>query len=82
MVRRDESVPAADLVEPVSEPALLDFDDPVAARAGEVMVMRVAAQPVAELGAVMRERVDDPLLAQHCERPVDGRETGARVAVA
>ena len=45
-------------------------------------MVRVAAQAVAELGAVMRERVDDALLAEQRERPVDGREPGPRVAFA
>src|SRR5437899_312429 len=81
MVGRHEAVPAADLVEPVAEPALLDLDDSMAARAGEVMMVRVAAQAVTELGAVMRERVDDALLAEQRERPVDRREAGARVAL-
>ena len=39
VVRCDEPVPAADLLDPVAEPALLDLDDAVAARAREMVVM-------------------------------------------
>ena len=82
MIRRDEAVLRRDGVEPFAEPALLDLDDAVAARADEVMVMGVRAEPLAELRAVMRERVDYGLVGEERERAVDGREPGLRVALA
>ena len=48
-----------DAVDPAIEPAPAELDDSMAARANEVVVVLVPAQPVAELALVMRERVDD-----------------------
>jgi hypothetical protein len=52
VVGHDEAVPRRHLVDPTVD-ALLDLDDPVAVRTEQVMVVRVGAQPVAELRAVM-----------------------------
>ena len=82
MVGRDEAVLLRGGGDPVVEPALLHLDHAVAALAEQVVVMRVAAEPVALLAAVVREDVDDALLAEQRERAVDGGEPGAGVALA
>jgi len=71
-----------DAVEPVAEIALPHLDDAVAALAEQMVVVRVAAEPVALLGAVVGEDVDDAALAQKRERAVDGGQARARVALA
>ena len=68
------------------EAALRQLDNPVATGANEVVMVALAAEPVASLGGIVRERVDDPVLGQRAERPVDGREAdslaaGAQAAV-
>lgn len=63
--------------EPVVELALFDLRDPVTARADEMMVMALAAEPVARLSRAVGELVDDALLAEERECPVDRRETDA-----
>ena len=50
-------------------------------RGHEVVVVRVGAEPVALLGAVVGEDVDDAVLAQEGERAVDRREPRAGVAL-
>jgi hypothetical protein len=82
MVGRDEAVLLRGRGDPFVEPALLDLDDAMAALAEEVMVMRVAAEPVALLAAVMGEDIDDALLAQERQRPVDRGQASAGVALA
>ena len=53
MARRDEAVGLRDALEPGVELAFLELDDLMAVRADEVMVVPLAAEPVAELaGAV------------------------------
>jgi hypothetical protein len=49
----DEAVPLRCGGNPVVEPALLHLDDAMAALAEQVMVMRVAAEPVALLGSTV-----------------------------
>src|ERR1700693_4203395 len=81
MIGRSEAVLRRDGVEPVAEATLLDLDDAVAARAHEVMVMRLGAEPVAELRAVVRQRVDDALVREQRERAVHSCEPGLGVAL-
>jgi hypothetical protein len=69
-------------LEPVVEAAVGQLDHAVAAGADEVMVVLVAADPVAALLGAVREDVDDALLGQDAERAVDGREADALAAVA
>jgi hypothetical protein len=57
-----------DGVEPGAEAALLDLDDTMAARAHEVMVVRLRAEAVAELRPVMGHRVDNAPLGQERKR--------------
>ena len=45
-------------------------------------MVRVAAEAVAELTAVVRERVDHAVLVQQRERPVHGGEADLRAAAA
>src|SRR5947209_15923793 len=80
MLGRDEAVLLRGRGDPVVEPALLHLDHAVASFAEQVVVMCVPAQPVALLAAVVREHVDDALLAQQRQRAIDGGETGMRVA--
>ena len=82
MVRCHEAVLGGEAVEPRVELALAELDDPMAAGADEVMVMLVAAPPVAELVGAMRDRVDDALALEQAERPVDGGEPDAPAAAA
>lgn len=60
---------------PLVELALLDLRNPVTAHADEVMVVALPAEPVARLAWVVSELVDDAVLAEERERPVDGRQT-------
>lgn len=69
-----EAVTRCDGVGPGAEVALLDLDDAMAAGAEQVMVVRIAAQAIAELAAVVGERVDDALLVEEREGAVDRRE--------
>jgi zinc transporter, ZIP family len=78
----DEAVPLRGGRDPVVEPALLHLDDPVAALAEQMMVVLVAAQPVALLTPVVGEDIDHALLAEERERPIDRGEPGCRVALA
>ena len=52
---------------------MVDLDDSVTVSADEVVVMSVAAHPVAEFAAVVSKRVDDVALPENGEGPVDGR---------
>jgi len=49
----------------------------MAALADEVMVMALAAQPVAGLARVVRQRIDRTALAERRERPVDRGQADA-----
>ena len=80
MIRRHEAVPRAHRVEPLVETALLDLDDAVAVRAHEMMMVRIGAEPVAELAAVMGQRVDHVVLVQEGKRPVDRCQADLRAA--
>ena len=59
---------------PTLEVAIVELDDPVALGADEMMVVLVAAEPVAELPGMVGERVDHALFGEDRERPVHGRE--------
>src|SRR5581483_1036705 len=74
----DEAVPARDLGQPAVEAALTHLDHAVAAGAEQMMVVRLGAEAVAMLAAVVRERVHDALRREQRERAVDGGEAGAR----
>ena len=82
MLSRDEAMLLCGGGDPVVEPALLHLDDAMAFLTEKVVMMRVAAEPVALLAAVMGEDVDHALLAQQRERAIDGCEASARVALA
>ncbi len=58
----------------------MQLDDPVAFAADEVMVVGVGAEAVAKLSAVVAHRVDDVVIAEKCECPVDRRKADGRVA--
>ena len=77
MSRRDEVGARGRCVQPLVQPALRQLDDPVALGADEVVMVALAAEAVARLERVVRERVDDPVLGEGSERPVDGREADA-----
>ena len=79
---RDEVLPRGRGFQPRLEAALAELDHTMALGAHEVVVMRVAAEPVARLAGAVRERVDDAVLDEAAERPVDGRQADllARVA--
>ena len=76
MIGRDEPVLRRNGVEPAAEATLLDLDDAMAARADEVMVVQLGAEPVTELRAVMRQGVDHAFVGEEGERAVHGREPG------
>ena len=69
-----------DAVEPGAELAVVQLDDAVALGADEVMVVALGAAAVAELAGAVREDVDDALVREEPERPVDGREPEALAA--
>ena len=78
MRQRKEVVLFEHPVEPVGQALLVDLHDSVAVGADQMVVMRLAAEPVAELSLVMSERVDNALLTQQRKRPVNRRETDRR----
>ena len=82
VARRDEIRTSRRGLQPRFEAALAKLDHAVALGAHEVVVMRVAAEPVAGLAAAVRERVDDAVLDEAAERPVDGREADLLAVVA
>lgn len=61
--------------EPSVEVAVAELDDAVAGAADEVMVVALAAEPVADLAGMVHQRVHDSVLAEQRERAVDGRES-------
>jgi zinc/manganese transport system ATP-binding protein len=75
-----EPVPPCDSLGPAPEVAVDDLDHAVAPLTDEVVVVRIAAEPVAALALVVGERVDDPVLVEEGERPVHGREPDRLVA--
>lgn len=77
MVGGGETVPLGAALHPRLQVAFGELDDAVAAGADEVMVMDVAAQPVAELARVMGERVHGAVLLEERQRPVHGGEPDA-----
>jgi hypothetical protein len=68
----DEPVLPRDALEAGLEVALAELDDPVAARADEVVMMLIRAQAIAELSRPVAEDIDHPLLAEAGKGPVDG----------
>lgn len=74
MLGRDEAVPLRRALNPAVEIALLHLDDAVTALADEVVVVRLAAEPVALLVDVMGEDVDDPGVGQKRQGAINGRE--------
>jgi len=76
---RNEIVFPEHPLEPVGQALLLvDLYHSVAVGTDQVVVVRLSAEPVAELSLATREYVHDPFLAQQRERPVDSRETYRR----
>jgi hypothetical protein len=69
-----EPVPGGTVSEPGIEVAVAQLDDTVTVLTDEMMVVALAAQPVAGLAGPVTERVDDTLLVERGERPVDGCE--------
>ena len=82
MARQRESLLTADAAEPLFERAALQLHDTLARDAGQVVMMRVAAEAVRRLAASLGERVDRPVLGERLERPIDGREADPETAPA
>jgi hypothetical protein len=76
MVGHGEAVSSAELFEPWSELALGQLDHLVALAARQMVMVIVAAEPVAGLARPVHEHVDHPFAAEQRQRPVDGREAG------
>jgi hypothetical protein len=77
-----EAVLGGEAGQPRVELARAELDDPVALGADEVVVMPFAAKAVADLVGMMLQRIDDAVLAEEGERPVDGRQTDRLSAAA
>ncbi len=60
--------------EPGVEVAVAELDDAVARAADEVMVMALAAEPVADLAGMVHQRIYDTGLAEEREGAVDSCE--------
>ncbi len=58
-------------LEPALQAAVDDFDDAVAPRAKEVMVVLFSAEAVTGLARMVAKRVDHPRFRQGVECPVD-----------
>jgi hypothetical protein len=69
-------VSPGELVEPWSQVALGQLDHLVALAARQMVMVIIAAEPVADLAPPVHEHVDHPFAAEQPQRPVDGRETG------
>jgi hypothetical protein len=76
----DEAVGSGDAVYPRVDLAVAHLDDPVAARADEVMMMVLAAPAVTDLVRAVAKLMDDAGRHQHSQRAVDGRESEALAA--
>jgi len=72
-----EAVLLGAALHPRLEIAVRQLDDAVAAGADEVMMVDVAAEPVAELACVVRERIDGAMLVEERQCPVHGRQPDA-----
>jgi hypothetical protein len=70
-------VPLCTSFHPRLEIAVGQLDDAMAAGADEMMVVDVAAQPVAELAGVVRQRVHGAVLMEERQRPVHGGQPDA-----
>jgi zinc transport system substrate-binding protein len=73
----NEAVLLGRATEPLLEFAVGELNDAVAPGADEMVVVILAAHPVAELAGVVGNRVDDSPLVEQSERPVDGGEPDA-----
>ena len=73
----NEAVLLGRATEPLLEFAVGELDDAVTTGADEMVVVILAAHPVAELAGVVGDRVDDSPLVEQSERPVDGGEPDA-----
>ena len=65
------------LGEPRIQVAIDELDHAVAALTDEMVVVLLAAEPVARLARVMAERVDGAAVAECGQRPIHGREPDA-----
>src|SRR5205809_5619953 len=75
VTRGDEAVRGRDALEPAVELAVGQLDDAVALRADEMVMMLLAAEPVARLRRAVHQGVDDSALAEQREGAVHGGET-------
>jgi hypothetical protein len=75
-----EPVRSGSLAEPGVQIAVDELDYAVTALADQMVVMLLAAEPVAGLARVMAERIDGAAFAESRERPVHGREPDAFAA--
>jgi len=69
-----ETVPLGAAPYPRLQVAVRELDDAMAARADQVVVVNVSAEPVAELAGVVGERVHRAVLLEEGQRAVDGGE--------
>src|SRR5436305_15241454 len=67
VARGDEAVRGRDALEPAVQLAVSQLDDAVALRADEMVMMLLAAEPVARLRRAVHQGVDDSALAEQCE---------------
>ena len=68
-------------LDPGVEIAVVQLYHPVAPRAHQVVVVRVGAQPVADLSGVVGHRVDRALFVKQREGPVDGGQADVHSAL-
>jgi hypothetical protein len=68
---REESMIGGHALEPTLQAAVDDFDDAVAPRAEEVMVVLFSAAPVTGFAWMVTQRVDHPRFRQGVKCPVD-----------
>lgn len=69
-----EAMLGSEIGEPGIELAIAELDDAVTPRADQMVMVSFAAEAVARLAPVVRQRVHDALLGQPAQRAVDGRE--------
>jgi hypothetical protein len=80
MLRPSEAVLCGQPRDPFLEAAVVQLDDSVAVAADEVMMVGVGAKAVAKLSAVVTHRVDDVVVAEKRECPVNRRKADGGVA--
>ncbi len=73
-----EAMAGGDLAEPVAETAQVNLDDVAAAGADEVVMMRLAAEAIADFALTVRESVDHARFVEESERAVYVREPNRR----